>query len=65
MQQIIFSSKAHHDFYKEKVEQLKADDYLKALIYTVGISEDSRRRWASFYDERERVIKPDIINEGW
>lgn len=65
MQKIVFSSKAHHDFYMEKVQQLNADDYLKALIYTVGICEDSRRNWNRFYDEKQRLINPDVIHDGW
>ena len=46
-------------------ERLNADCSLKALIYTVGISEDTRSRWSSFYDEKERTIKPEVINSGW
>ena len=35
------------------------------MIYTVGISQDTRSRWSSFYDEKERTIKPEVINNGW
>ncbi|MGE4485879.1 MAG: DUF6075 family protein, partial [Oscillospiraceae bacterium] len=33
--------------------------------YAVGICPDTRRRWQSFYDEADRSIKPEVINEGW
>lgn len=61
----MFESEEHYNFYFEKVGKLHADNYLKALIYAVGICPDTRRRWLSFYDESERSIKPEVINEGW
>ncbi len=62
---IMFESEEHYSFYIEKVGKLNADVYLKALIYAVGICPDTRRRWNSFYDEADRSIKPEVINEGW
>lgn len=64
-QEPMFASKEHYEFFKQTCERLNADCYLKALIYTVGISEDTRSRWSSFYDEKERTIKPEVINSGW
>lgn len=61
----MFESEEHYSFYIEKVEKLNPDAYLKALIYAVGICPDTRRRWQSFYDEADRSIKPEVINEGW
>lgn len=61
----MFESEEHYTFYFEKVGKLNADNYLKALIYTVGICPDTRRRWQSFYDEVKRSIKLEVINEGW
>lgn len=62
---IMFESKEHYSFYTEKVAQLNADVYLKALIYTIGICPDTRRRWPEFYDEKERGVLTKVINEGW
>ena len=53
-QEPMFASKEHYEFFKQTCERLNADCYLKALIYTVGISEDTRSRWSSFYDEDQR-----------
>ena len=61
----MFESEEHYSFYIEKVRKLNPDAYLKALIYAVGICPDTRRRWQSFYDEADRSIKPEVINEGW
>ena len=61
----MFDSEEHYSFYIEKVEKLNPDVYLRALIYAVGICPDTRRRWQSFYDEADRSIKPEVINEGW
>jgi hypothetical protein len=61
----MFESEEHYSFYIEKVEKLNPDVYLRALIYAVGICPDTRRRWQSFYDEADRSIKPEVINEGW
>lgn len=43
-QEPMFASKEHYEFFKQTCERLNADCYLKALIYTVGISEDTRSR---------------------
>lgn len=62
---IMFESKEHYYFYFEKIGKLNPDAYLKALIYTVGICPDTRRRWSEFYDEADRSIRLEVINEGW
>ena len=43
---MLFANDDHYSFFKEKVEALKADCYLKALIYTIGICDDTRCRWS-------------------
>lgn len=64
-QDMMFASKEHYEFYHQTAERLNADCYLASLIYTVGISEDTRRRWNSFYDEANRQIKTEVLQEGW
>ena len=63
-QDIMFSKKEHYIFFNEMYDKLKADVYFKALIYTICIMEDTRRRWEKIYDVKERAINPDIINEA-
>lgn len=62
---IMFRDEGHYYFYHEKVAELKADVYLKSLIYIVGICYDTRSRWSSFYDEKSKSIKPEVLNNGW
>lgn len=62
---MLFQSEAHRKFYEEKILQLHADVYLRALIYTVGICPDTRKRWECFYNETEHEIKPEVISRGW
>lgn len=64
-QDIMFANKEHYDFFTQTSARLNPDCYLLALIYTVGISANTRTRWGSFYDERHREIKPGVIHEGW
>lgn len=64
-QDMMFASKEHYEFYHQTTKRLKADCYLSSLVYTVGISEDTRRRWNSFYDEKNREIKLQVVNEPW
>ena len=62
---MIFASQEHKDFFMKKASELKADTYLKTLIYTIGICPDTRSRWSSFYDEADRSIRLEVINQGW
>lgn len=62
---IMFSSKEHQLFYDQKVQELHPDVYLRALIYTVGICDDTRRHWDCFYDTHGRCIRPEVINDEW
>lgn len=61
----MFVDREHYDFFIKKSVQLNADVYLKALIYAVGINDDTRQRWSSFYDEVKREIKPEVIGKAW
>ena len=53
MRKIIFSSEQHKDFYNTYVPQCRYQDaYHKALIYTIGIDEDTRKNFHRIYDIR-------------
>ena len=48
---IIFISEAHEKFYYEKLKEVRYQDvYHKALVYCLGISDDTRRNVKSIYD---------------
>ena len=48
---IIFISEAHERFYYEKLKEVRYQDvYHKALVYCLGISDDTRRNIKSIYD---------------
>ena len=60
-----FADRKHLDFYTERVNRLKPDCYLKALIYTLGICDDTRRRFDFIYNAKDRCIEPDVIHDAW
>jgi len=62
---IRFAGNEHLEFYNEQADRLNPDCYLKALIYTLGICDDTRRHFASLYDVKHRRIVPEEINAGW
>ena len=48
---IIFISDAHEKFYYEKLKEVRYQDvYHKALVYCLGISDDTRRNINSIYN---------------
>ena len=60
-----FCDDAHLGFYTEQTKKLKADCYLKALVYTLGMCSDTRRRFDSIYDAKERSIAPETLYAEW
>jgi hypothetical protein len=62
---IRFADEAHRDFYMQYLQKLKPDVYLRSLIYTLGICQDTRRKFDSIFDCCERVIIPDAIQQPW
>ena len=63
---IIFISEAHEKFYKEKLKEVRYRDvYHKALIYCLGINDDTRRNIYSIYDFRTGCIKTKCLHDGW
>ena len=48
---MVFANEKHEKFYFEKLEQARYQDcYHKALIYILGISEDTRNHFSQIYD---------------
>ena len=70
---IIFISEAHEKFYYEKLKEVRYQDvYHKALVYCLGISDDTRRNLNSIYDFKTGNVKTRVqrqskiaFHEGW
>ena len=62
---ILFADAEHREFYTEQTAKLMQDCYHRALIYTLGICSDTRRRFDSIYDVKDRSINPEAINAEW
>lgn len=55
---ITFKSKAHEDFYEEYMPTCRyQDEYHKALVYCLGISEDTRANVNEFITLKQGVFR--------
>ena len=43
----------------------KLDIYNKSLVYLLSLTEDTRKHFASIYDESKREINIDILSKSW
>ena len=63
---MVFANEEHEKFYFEKLEKARYQDcYHKALIYILGISEDTRNHFSQIYDIKSGYIKPECLHQGW
>ena len=63
---IIFISEAHEKFFHEKLKDVRYQDtYHRALVYCLGISEDTRRNVSCIYDFKSGLVKTECLHEGW
>ena len=63
---MVFADEEHEKFYYEKLEQARCQDcYHKAMIYVLGISEDTRNHFSQIYDIKAGCIKTKCLWEGW
>ena len=66
---MLFKDKVHKEFYETQLSiwqeknGKKADSYIQALIYTLGVCDDTRRHFSSLYDGSSVV--PESIHAGW
>ena len=62
---LIFRNGNHENFYNEKIKKLKAhnDEYIKSLIYTLGISEITIKNYPLIFNEKKKSINPGFIND--
>ena len=63
---IIFISDAHEKFYYEKLKEVRYHDvYHKALVYCLGICDDTRRNVDNIYNFKTGCVKTECLHEGW
>lgn len=63
---MIFISEAHEQFYNEKLKEVRYQDvYHKALVYCLGISNDTRNHIDKIYDFKTGCVKTECLKEGW
>ena len=63
---MVFANEEHEKFYYEKLEQARYQDcYHKALIYILGISDDTRNHFSQIYDMKSGYVKPECLHQGW
>ncbi len=63
---MVFTDSEHEKFYYEKLEQARYQDcYHKALIYILGISEDTRNHFSQIYDMKSGCVKTECLHQGW
>ncbi|MBQ2800979.1 MAG: hypothetical protein IJE43_05665 [Alphaproteobacteria bacterium] len=63
---IIFISDTHEKFYYEKLKEVRYQDvYHKALVYCLGINDDTRRNVNNIYDFKTGCVKTECLHEGW
>ena len=64
---MIFKDDRHMEFYNDCVKKAKAhrDPYRKALFYTLGLTDETRRYISRLYDFKERGICFDGLFDGF
>ena len=63
---ILFKNEAHRKFYYEYLSKCRYKDvYHAALVYCLGISEDTRRNADRIYDFKSGFVKTECLHEGW
>ena len=63
---IKFKSKEHEKFFTTYFAKCRYKDvYHEALVYCIGISEDTRRNIDRIYDFTSGCVKTECLHEGW
>lgn len=60
----LFYSEQHRDFYRHHVDG-GADPYYRALVYLLGMTEETRTNFSRCFDGEARMIRPAALEEGW
>ena len=63
---IRFKCREHEEFFWEYLQRCRwMDTYHQALIYCLGISDDTRKHIDRIYDFESGCVKPECLQEGW
>lgn len=63
---ITFKNDEHEKFYLIYLQKCRYQDvYHKALIYCLGIDEDTRRKVKEIYDFKTGCVKTECLHNGW
>lgn len=63
---VIFKDEEHENFYEEYLGKCRYQDaYHKALVYCLGISEDTRGAVNKIYDFKTGCVKTECLQQGW
>lgn len=63
---VTFKNDKHEKFYLEYLPKCRYQDvYHKALVYCLGISDDTRKCINQIYDFKTGCVKTECLNEGW
>lgn len=62
---ISFKNDSHREFYDEWMPKCRCQDvYHKALVYCLGISEDTRNHVHAIYDFKNGCVKTECLTDG-
>ena len=65
-QRIIFASSEHEEFFYKSLTKCRYKDvYHIALVYTLGISADTRRHIDSIYNFKTGLVRNECIRDAW
>lgn len=65
-QTITFRGQKHKEFYFEYLQKCRHQDvYHKALVYCLGIDEDTRNNVNAIYDFKTGYVNTDCLHDGW
>lgn len=63
---MVFKNKQHEEFFKEYLAKCRYQDvYHAALVYCLGISEDTRKNINCIYDFKSGGVKTECLHDGW
>lgn len=63
---MIFKNGEHEKFYYGMLKHMRFQDcYHRALVYVLGLSEDTRRNFKWIYDVESGCVRTECLQEGW
>lgn len=60
----LFYNEQHRNFYQQRI-RTGSNSYYLALVYLLGLTEETRANFSRCFDEEEQVIRPEALREGW